>query len=117
MARAGASTRSPPLVAVIASSTVPSSALRTLPSTSTAVPASGTTTGLAKRAVKSARRASIPFAAVHSRIARETRPIVYMPWAMTSGSPAAFAAASSRWIGLWSPEASAYAARLSRPTG
>ncbi len=47
----GASTFSPALVTVIASSTEPPSALRTLLSTTTAAPPSaGTTTGLAKRA-------------------------------------------------------------------
>ena len=96
VARAGASTFSPLLVTVIASSTVSPSVLRTLPSTSTEVPPSaGTTTGLAKRAENSVRRASGAEAAAHSSTARETRPIVYMPWAITSGSPAAFAAASS----------------------
>jgi 3-hydroxybutyryl-CoA dehydrogenase len=117
VARAGARTFSPLLVTVIASSTEPSSTLRTLASISTAVPPTGTTTGLAKRAEKSVRTASIPAARVHSRTARETRPIVYMPWAITSGSPAALAAASSWWIGFWSPEASAYRTRSARVTG
>jgi len=108
VARAGASTFSPPLVTVIASSTEVASSLRILPSTTTSAPPSaGTTTGLAKRAEKSVRVASIPALLLHSRTARETSPIVYMPWAITSGSPAAFAAASSWWIGFWSPEASA----------
>jgi 3-hydroxybutyryl-CoA dehydrogenase len=108
VARAGASTFSPPLVTVIASSTEVASSLRILPSTTTSAPPSaGTTTGFAKRAEKSVRVASIPAPLLHSRTARETRPIVYMPWAITSGSPAALAAASSWWIGFWSPEASA----------
>ena len=44
---------------------------------------------------------------VQSTTARAASAIVYMPWAITPGSPTLVATASSWWIGLWSPLASA----------
>ena len=41
---------------------------------------------------------------------------MYMPWAMTSGSPTCVATVSFQWIGLKSPLAPAYITRLMRST-
>ncbi len=74
------------------------------PATSTSAPPSaGTTTGL----VNLPRMLTTSAPGNHSVTARAASAIVYMPCAITPGSPTASATSSSWWIGLWSPLASA----------
>ena len=81
------------------------------PATSTSTPPSaGTTTGLVN--LQPNETTSAP--GNHSATARAASAIVYIPWAITPGSPTLVATASSWWIGLWSPLASAYATRSAR---
>ena len=64
----------------------------------------GTTTGLVNLQPSSTTTSAPPD---HSATARPASAIVYMPWAITPGSPTLRADPSSRWIGLRSPLAPA----------
>ena len=83
----------------------PSSVDFSSPATSISTPPSaGTTTGLVNLQPKlDDLGAGVP---ARDR-ARAASAIVYMPCAITPGSPTLVATASSWWIGLWSPLASA----------
>src|SRR5699024_100034 len=107
-------TLAPSHVTVIATSALaPSSAtLRTVPdTTSTAGPSAGTTTGPANRIEVASTRSAPPAHRATSPIARAE---VSIPCATTPGNPGSRAASSRRWIGLWSPDASAYLRRSAR---
>ena len=82
----------------------PSSSSLASPATSTWTPPSaGTTTGAVN--LQPSETTSAP--GYQSATARAASAIVYMPCAMTPGSPTLRATSSSWWIGLWSPLAAA----------
>ena len=59
---------------------------------------------------RTARRVSREGSSGHAACtaARETKAIVHSPWMMIPGNPTDFANSASVWIGIVSPDASAY---------
>src|SRR4051812_33757025 len=103
----------PPEVTVSATVVRPSSGSLASPATTTSTPPSaGTTTG----AVNLQPNETTSALGYQSATARAANAMVYMPCAMTPGSPTLRATSSSWWMGLWSPLASAYATRSARVT-
>src|SRR5690606_7118430 len=109
------STLVPSAVAVTSMVARPSSSMPvTTALTSTCAPSGGTTTMAVKRVRICSMRPASP---AQSATTLDAAPIVHMPCAITSGRPTLFATSSFWWMGFWSPEALAYATRVSRPTG
>ena len=98
--------RPPPLLSGLTTLRVGGPARELVHATTTSTPrsSSGTTTGLVNLQPSSSTR-PVPPAQV-SR-ARAMSAWVYIPWAMTPGSPTDLATRSDQWIGLRSPLAPA----------